>query len=105
MRGQGQYGDPSANTYVATQMHQIADQWMEKHRKFEAQLEAFTPERENPFADSKPNDQWRWETDGSNSSNSMASRMFRFLSLYASLCTCISNDFSTCIMEIIFEST
>lgn len=77
MRRQGQYGDPSANAYVATQMHHIADQRIEtKPGNFEEQLEAFTPERENPYASSKPEGQWRWEIDGSNISNSMASCMF-----------------------------
>ncbi|KAF7805766.1 uncharacterized protein G2W53_037927 [Senna tora] len=73
MRRQGQYVDPPANSYVATQMHHMADQRLEpKSGNFEEQLEAFTPERENPYANSKLDGQWRWEIDGSNMSNSMA---------------------------------
>ncbi|KAJ1395672.1 hypothetical protein SESBI_33235 [Sesbania bispinosa] len=75
MRRQGQYGDPSANTYVAAQMHHMAGQRVEtKSGNFEGRLEAFTPERENPYANSKPEGQWRWEIDESKMSNSMSSR-------------------------------
>ncbi|KAK7274098.1 hypothetical protein RIF29_15172 [Crotalaria pallida] len=43
---------------------------------FEERLEAFTPrERENPYANSKPEGQWRWESDESKMPNSMSSRM------------------------------
>ncbi|XP_054811415.1 uncharacterized protein LOC129312749 isoform X1 [Prosopis cineraria] len=74
MRQQGQYGDPSSNAYVAAQMHHMADQRMEtKPNNFEEQLEAFTPERENQYANSKPEVQRRWEVDGSNALNSVAS--------------------------------
>ncbi|KAI4334158.1 hypothetical protein L6164_018882 [Bauhinia variegata] len=80
MRRQGQYGDPAANTYVAAQMHHMTGQRMEvvesKPGNFEGRLEAFTPERENPYGNSKPEGPWRWETDGPNMSNSMASRIF-----------------------------
>ncbi|TKY67006.1 ubiquitin carboxyl-terminal hydrolase 8 [Spatholobus suberectus] len=76
MRRQGHYGDPSANT-VGGQMHHMAGQRAEaKSGNFEGRLEAFTPERENPYANSKPEGQWRWEMDESNMSNSMTSRMF-----------------------------
>ncbi|KAI4322495.1 hypothetical protein L6164_022185 [Bauhinia variegata] len=80
MRRQGQYGDPAANTYVATQMHHMTGQRMEamesKFGNFEGRLEAFTPERENPYVNSKPEGQSRWEIDGPNMSNSMAPRIF-----------------------------
>lgn len=77
MRRQGQYGDPSANTYAASQMHHMAGQRAEtKSGSFEGRLEAFTPERENPYANSKPEGQWRWEVDESKMSNSMTSRVY-----------------------------
>lgn len=75
MRRQGHYGDPSANTCVGGQMHYMAGQRAEaKSGNFEGRLEAFTPERENPYANSKPEGQWRWEMDESKMSNSMTSR-------------------------------
>lgn len=77
MRRQGQYGDPSPNTFIAAQMHNISGQRVEtKSSNFEGRLEAFTPERENPFANSKPEGQWRWELEGSNTANLMGSRIF-----------------------------
>ena len=80
MRRQGHYGDPSANTCVGGgQMHHMAGQRGEaKSGNFEGRLEAFTPERENPYANSKQEGQgqWRWEIDEAKMSNSMASRMF-----------------------------
>ncbi|XP_027347223.1 uncharacterized protein LOC113858691 [Abrus precatorius] len=78
MRRQGQYGDPSANAYVGAQVHHhMAGQRVEtKSGNFEGRLETFTPERENLYANSKPEGQWRWETDESKMSNSMNSRMF-----------------------------
>ena len=88
MRRQGgQYGDPSANTYVAAQMHHHAagGQRMETNPDdFEGRLEAFTPERENPYANSKPEGQWRWEVDESKMSNSMTSRMYNEGKSYSS---------------------
>ncbi|KAJ1395671.1 hypothetical protein SESBI_33233, partial [Sesbania bispinosa] len=55
MRQKGQYGDPSANSYVAAQMHHMAGQRVEtKSGNFEGRLEAFTLERENTYANSKP---------------------------------------------------
>lgn len=80
MRRQGHYGDPSANTCVGGgQMHHMAGQRGEaKSGNFEGRLEAFTPQRENPYANSKQEGQgqWRWEIDEAKMSNSMASRMF-----------------------------
>ncbi|KAL5130563.1 hypothetical protein HKD37_12G033597 [Glycine soja] len=80
MRRQGHYGDPSANTCVGgSQMHHMAGQRGEaKSGNFEGRLEAFTPQRENPYANSKQEGQgqWRWEIDEAKMSNSMASRMF-----------------------------
>lgn len=82
MRRQGQYGDASANSYGASQMHHnhnhhMAGQSMEtKSGNFEGRLEAFTPERENSYPNSKPEGQWRWESDESKMSNSMPSHMY-----------------------------
>ncbi|WJX49970.1 hypothetical protein P8452_36339 [Trifolium repens] len=85
MRRQGHYGDASANSYGASQMHHhhhMAGQRMEGQRmdpksgNYEGRLEAFTPERENPYPNSKPEGQWRWEVDESKMSNSMPSHMF-----------------------------
>src|ERR1044072_7336805 len=93
MRRQGQYGDPSPNTYGAAQMHHMAGQRVEtKAGEFEGRLEAFTPERENPYANNKPEGQWRWEVDESKMSNSMPSRMFnegKFCLLPLYPCVCI----------------
>nr|AFK48983.1 unknown [Lotus japonicus] len=58
-------------------MHHMAGQRAEtKSGSFEGRLEAFTPERENPYANSKPEGQWRWEVDESKMSNSMTSRVY-----------------------------
>lgn len=81
MRRQGQYGDASANSYGASQMHHphhhMAGQRVEtKSGNFEGRLEAFTPERDNPYPNSKPESQWRWESDESKMSNPMTSHMF-----------------------------
>ncbi|KAK7272267.1 hypothetical protein RJT34_28757 [Clitoria ternatea] len=79
MRRQGQYGDPSGNTYAgAAQMHHVSGQRMETNSgSFEGRLEAFTPERENaPYSNSKHEGSWRWEMDASNMPNSMTSRLF-----------------------------
>ncbi|XP_028195008.1 uncharacterized protein LOC114380217 isoform X2 [Glycine soja] len=60
-------------------MHHMAGQRGEaKSGNFEGRLEAFTPQRENPYANSKQEGQgqWRWEIDEAKMSNSMASRMF-----------------------------
>ncbi|CAL0303974.1 unnamed protein product [Lupinus luteus] len=74
-----QYSDPSSNTYFAAQMQKhMAGQRMETKSgdNFEEQLEAFTPERENQYANSKPEGQWRWESDESKMPNSMSSHMY-----------------------------
>lgn len=78
MRRQGQYGDSGVNTYAAAApMHHMSGQRMEhKSSHFEGRLEAFTPERDNPYASSKSEGQWRWERDGSKGSNPMASHMY-----------------------------
>ncbi|KAE9616787.1 hypothetical protein Lalb_Chr03g0028501 [Lupinus albus] len=78
-RQEGQYSDPSSNTYFAAQMQKhIAGQRMETKSggNFEERLEAFTPERENPYANSKPEGQWRWESDELKMPNSMSSNMY-----------------------------
>ncbi|MED6110324.1 hypothetical protein PIB30_041828 [Stylosanthes scabra] len=86
MRRQGaRYGDPSGNTYVAAQMHHHVGGGQRIETKpddFEGRLEAFTPERENPYVNSKPEGQWRWEVDESKMSNSMASRMYNEGKIY-----------------------
>lgn len=77
MRRQGQYADSGVNAYVAAQMHHASDQRMdEKTAQFEGRLEAFTPERDNPYVTSKTEGQWQWERDGSKISNSLNSQMF-----------------------------
>ncbi|CAN6695273.1 unnamed protein product [Malus baccata var. baccata] len=80
MRRQGQYGDSGANAYAAAaSMHRMSGQRMEHNSShFEERLEAFTPppERENPYATSKSEDQWRWEKDGSQGSNPVTSHMY-----------------------------
>ncbi|CAB4283087.1 unnamed protein product [Prunus armeniaca] len=78
MRRQGQYGDSGVNTYAAAApMHHMSGQRMEhKSSHFEGRLEAFTPERDNPYASSKSEGQWRWERDGSKGSNPMVSHMY-----------------------------
>ncbi|KAI9194454.1 hypothetical protein LWI28_006180 [Acer negundo] len=43
--------------YVEPRMEQ-------KSGHFQGQLEAFTPEREHPYATPKTERQWRWERDG-----------------------------------------
>ncbi|KAH7561324.1 hypothetical protein ACOSQ2_016238 [Xanthoceras sorbifolium] len=77
MRRQGQYADSGANSYGAGRMQHMSSQRMEqKSGHFQGQLEAFTPEREHPYANSKTDRQWRWERDGSKVSNPVASQMF-----------------------------
>ncbi|CAK8575665.1 unnamed protein product [Lathyrus sativus] len=81
MRRQGQYGDASANSYGASQMHHhphhmVGQRVETKSGNFEGRLEAFTPERDNPYPNSKPEGQWRWESDESKISNPMMSHMF-----------------------------
>ncbi|PON50897.1 ubiquitin carboxyl-terminal hydrolase [Parasponia andersonii] len=77
MRRQGQYADSGVNAYVAAQMHHASGQRMDnKPDQFEGRLEAFTPERDNPYVMSKTEGQWRWERDGSKMSNSLNSQIF-----------------------------
>ncbi|XP_048234223.1 uncharacterized protein LOC8281556 isoform X2 [Ricinus communis] len=79
MRRQGQYGDPGANAYVGSAQMQHSAQRMENRTEtdhFQGRLEAFTPEREHPYATSKVEGQWRWERGESKMSNPMASRIF-----------------------------
>lgn len=90
MRRQGQYGDASANSYGASQMHHhhhhMAGQRVDtKSGNFEGRLEAFTPERENSYPNSKPEGQWRWELDESKMSNPMTSHMFNEGKFYSLL--------------------
>lgn len=109
MRRQGQYGDASANSYGASQMHHnhnhnhhMAGQSMEtKSGNFEGRLEAFTPERENSYPNSKPEGQWRWESDESKMSNSMPSHMYNegecySLSPYDCLCPALLKALLAC---------
>ncbi|KAJ7981254.1 Ubiquitin carboxyl-terminal hydrolase [Quillaja saponaria] len=76
MRRQGQYADSAANTYVTAQVHMSGQQVEHKSSHFEERLEAFTPEREHQYGNSKPEGQWRWERDGPKMSNPMASHIF-----------------------------
>ncbi|KAK8645429.1 hypothetical protein V6N13_119259 [Hibiscus sabdariffa] len=74
MRRQGQYAGGSA--YASAQMQHMPAQRMElKSDLFQGQLEAFTPERDQPYRTPKSNGQWRWERDGSKVSNSMTPKM------------------------------
>ncbi|KAG2297409.1 hypothetical protein Bca4012_001096 [Brassica carinata] len=54
MRRQGNFADSPATGYGAGQIQNA-------HSDFQGQLEAFTPERDQP---SQPDGQWRWERDG-----------------------------------------
>ncbi|KAK3205565.1 hypothetical protein Dsin_019611 [Dipteronia sinensis] len=77
MRRQGQYAEPGANSYGAGRMQHMSSQRMEqKSGHFQGQLEAFTPEREHPYATPKTDRQWRWERDGSKVPNPESSQMF-----------------------------
>ncbi|XP_021672304.1 uncharacterized protein LOC110658850 isoform X2 [Hevea brasiliensis] len=79
MRRQVQYADPGANAYAGAQMQRISAQRMENRSDtdhFQGRLEAFTPERERPYATLKAEGQWRWERDESKVSNPMASQSF-----------------------------
>uniref|UniRef100_A0A1J3FTE8 Uncharacterized protein n=1 Tax=Noccaea caerulescens TaxID=107243 RepID=A0A1J3FTE8_NOCCA len=57
MRRQGNFADSPASAYGAGQIQNA-------HSDFQGQLEAFTPERDQPYSDSQPEGQWRWERDG-----------------------------------------
>ncbi|PPD67086.1 hypothetical protein GOBAR_DD36033 [Gossypium barbadense] len=95
MRRQGQYADSGGNAYVSAQMQHMPAQRMEiKSGQFQGQLEAFTPERDQPYRTPKSDGQWRWERDGSKVSNQMTPKMFNegkivsrtlFLSLHKDL--------------------
>lgn len=77
MRRQGQYANSGGNAYVSAQMQHMPAQRMEhKSGHFQGQLEAFTPERDQPYGTPKSDGQWRWERDGSKVSNQMAAKMF-----------------------------
>ena len=77
MRRQGQYVDSGGNAYVSAQMQHMPAQRMDhKAGHFQGQLEAFTPERDQPYGTPKSDGQWRWERDGSKVSNPMAAKMF-----------------------------
>ncbi|MBA0807169.1 hypothetical protein Gohar_022992, partial [Gossypium harknessii] len=66
MRRQGQYADSGGNAYVSAQMQHMPAQRMEiKSGQFQGQLEAFTPERDQPYRTPKSDGQWTWERDGS----------------------------------------
>ncbi|MBA0594473.1 hypothetical protein Gorai_011376, partial [Gossypium raimondii] len=91
MRRQGQYADSGGNAYVSAQMQHMPAQRMEiKSGHFQGQLEAFTPERDQPYRTPKSDGQWRWERDGSKVSNQMTPKMFNegkivFRTLFLSL--------------------
>ncbi|KAK8582183.1 hypothetical protein V6N12_072375 [Hibiscus sabdariffa] len=77
MRRQGQYVDSGGNAYASAQMQHMPAQRMElKSGQFQGQLEAFTPERDQPYQTPKSDSQWRWERDGSKGSNPMTPKMF-----------------------------
>lgn len=91
MRRQGQYADSGGNAYVPAQMQHMPAQRMEiKSGQFQGQLEAFTPERDQPYRTPKSDGQWRWERDGSKVSNQITPKMFNegkivFRTLFLSL--------------------
>ncbi|KAK8641315.1 hypothetical protein V6N13_010728 [Hibiscus sabdariffa] len=77
MRRQGQYANAGGSAYASAQMQHMPAQRMElKSDQFQGQLEAFTPERDQPYRTPKSDGQWRWERDGSKVSNSMTPKMF-----------------------------
>ncbi|XWS28475.1 hypothetical protein CRYUN_Cryun25bG0072700 [Craigia yunnanensis] len=58
MRRQGQYADSGGNAYVSAQMHSMPAQRMEqKSDHFQGQLEASTPERDQPYGTPKSDGQ------------------------------------------------
>ncbi|XP_010541696.1 PREDICTED: uncharacterized protein LOC104815083 [Tarenaya hassleriana] len=72
MRRQGNFAEPVASAFLAGQ--QIQNQSSQRmdhntHSDFQGQLEAFTPEREQPYSDSQADGQWRWEREGPNMSS------------------------------------
>ena len=54
----------------------LAQQMEQKSGHFQGQLEAFIPERDQPYGTPKSDGQWRWERDGSKVSNPMTAKMF-----------------------------
>lgn len=77
MRRQGQYADRGGSAYGGARMHHMSGQRMEQNpAHFQGQLEAFTPEREQPYTTSKTETQWRWERDSANVQSSMPPQMF-----------------------------
>ncbi|KAL1214935.1 hypothetical protein V5N11_033028 [Cardamine amara subsp. amara] len=69
MRRQGNFAESPASAYGAGHIHN-------SHSDFQGQLEAFTPERDQPYSDSQPEGQWRWERDGPNMSRPMATPIY-----------------------------
>ncbi|CAH2072209.1 unnamed protein product [Thlaspi arvense] len=69
MRRQGNFADSPASAYGAGQIQNA-------HSDFQGQLEAFTPERDQPYPDSQTEGQWRWERDGPNMSRPMATPIY-----------------------------
>ncbi|KAE8682467.1 Detected protein of unknown function [Hibiscus syriacus] len=62
MRRKGQYVDSGGNAYASAQMQHMPAQRMEvKSDQFQGQLEAFTPERDQPYQTPKSDGQWRDE--------------------------------------------
>lgn len=77
MRRQDQYLSSGADAYVAAQMQQAQQMELQQtSAQFQGQLEAFTPERDDPYVTSKGDGQQGWDRDGPAPSNSMASHMF-----------------------------
>ncbi|OWM69056.1 uncharacterized protein LOC116211817 [Punica granatum] len=77
MRRQDTYLNSGSDAYAAAQMQQ-AQQLERQHAstQFQGQLEAFTPERDDPYVTSKGDGQQGWDRDGPAPSNSMASHVF-----------------------------
>lgn len=71
MRRQGNFADSPASAYGAGQIPNA-------HSDFQGQLEAFTPERDQPYSDSQvqPEGQWRWERDGPNMPRPMSATTY-----------------------------
>lgn len=79
MRRQGQqfHNSGSSDPYVAVQMQQHAQQMDRGGGDYQGQLEAFTPERDDPFATPKDGQQQQpWDRDGPAPSNPMASHLY-----------------------------
>ncbi|XP_038707977.1 uncharacterized protein LOC120003136 [Tripterygium wilfordii] len=85
MRRPGDYADSGPNSYPASQMQHMSGQRVEHDSgqrmeqdsgHFAGMLEAFTPEREQPYVAPKAEGHWRWERDESKNSNPVPSQMF-----------------------------